>query len=904
MALSSGTRLGAHEILGLLGAGGMGEVYRAHDTRLNRQVAIKVLPEPYAGDPDRVARFQREAQAVAALNHPNIAAIYELAESGGMKFLVLELVEGDTLAERLKRGPIAIDEALGIIKQILEALEVAHEKGICHRDLKPANVKLTPEGAVKVLDFGLAKFLTSGGPAASNLSMSPTLSVAGTYPGVILGTAGYMSPEQARGFEADHRSDLFSIGCILYEVLTGRQAFEGETASDILASVLKSDVEWSALPKSLNPRLIELLRRCLEKSPKKRWHAAADVRVEIETLIGHALVDEPGTARAIAAQPWWRRALLVAAGVLIGGLAAGAAMWLLRTEPARTVARFTVTLPEGQLFTNTGRQVVALSPDGETLVYVANQRLYRRSMGDLEPRVIAGSESLSGVLNPVFSPDGQSIAYYNNADRTLKRIAVGGGAPVTVCETAPVFGLSWDEHGILVGQGPQGILRVSAGGGVPEVVAAIEGNQVASMPQMLPGGKALMFSVKRERDEWDAGQVVAQVIGGERKTLMESAADGRYLPTGHLVFARAGVLLAVPFDVQSLAVDGVPTPVIEGIRRTGLAGAQTGAAQFAVAASGALAYLPGPAALTSADSLGFALFNRKGDAQLLKAPPGSYRAPRVSPDGRWVAFGIEDDRDAAVWIYEIAGSTAARRLTFGGRSRSPIWSPDGQWIAFESDREGDEAIFRQRADGNGVAVRLTKPEKGTSHIPQSWSPDGAHLLFTVQKEGSSALWTLSLKDQRQAPYGDVQGAGLTEGAFSPDGRWVAYSVRQGTPPQGEVFLQPFPSTGAKYLVHRGGHAYWTAKGDALIINAAQGSSVVVPVTTSPHVAFGQPVDFPRRGRSDPNPATNRRNSDSMPDGEHVLGLTRPDATEAEGTSRQILITLNWLDEVKRLVPRP
>ena len=321
-------------------------------------------------------------------------------------------------------------EEIGVIPYQTDPIE-----GICHRDLKPANVKLTPEGAVKVLDFGLAKFMTTGGPAASSLSMSPTLSVAGTYPGVILGTAGYMSPEQARGFEADHRSDLFSIGCILYEVLTGRQAFEGETASDILASVLKSDVEWTALPKNLNPRLLELLRRCLEKSPKKRWHAAADVRVEIETLIGHAIVvDEPRPRRRSWRSRCWKRASLVAAGVLIGALAAGAAMWLLRTEPARTVTRFTVTLPEGQQFTNPGRQLVALSPDGMTLVYVANQRLYRRSMEDLEPRTIAGSEFPSGVLNPVFSPDGQSIAFYVGGERMLKRIAVGGGAPVNICE--------------------------------------------------------------------------------------------------------------------------------------------------------------------------------------------------------------------------------------------------------------------------------------------------------------------------------------------------------------------------------------------------------------------------------------------------------------------------------------
>ncbi|MGH9383843.1 MAG: serine/threonine-protein kinase [Vicinamibacterales bacterium] len=348
-----------------------GEVYRAHDTKLNRQVAIKVLPEASAGDAERIARFQREAQAVAALNHPNIAGIFELADSGAVKFLVLELIEGETLAERLRGVPVPVEEALVIAEQILEALEAAHERGICHRDLKPANVKLVPSRGgysdpptVKVLDFGLAKFL-QGGSIAPNLTQSPTLSLAGTYPGMIMGTAGYMSPEQAKGFEADQRSDLFSFGCVLYELLTGRQAFDGETASEILASVLKSEVDLSVLPPRLNPRIVEILRRCLEKNPKKRWHAAADVRVEIETVMGRALiVDEPRVVIDVSPRPLWRRALPVAAGVLVGALAAGYAAWTLKPEPARAITRFSLPLPEGQQFSNPGRQVVALSPGG------------------------------------------------------------------------------------------------------------------------------------------------------------------------------------------------------------------------------------------------------------------------------------------------------------------------------------------------------------------------------------------------------------------------------------------------------------------------------------------------------------------------------------------------------------
>jgi Tol biopolymer transport system component len=898
LALTPGSTLGTHEIIGLLGAGGMGEVYRAQDTRLNRQVAIKVLPEAYAGDPERVSRFHREAQAVAALNHPNIAAIYELAESAGTKFLVLELIEGDTLADRLRRGAVPIDETLTIVKQILEALEVAHEKGICHRDLKPANIKLTPDGAVKVLDFGLAKFLLDA-PAKANLTHSPTLSVAGTYPGVILGTAGYMSPEQAKGYEADQRSDLFSVGCILYELLTGRQAFDGETASEILAGVLKTEVDLTTLPPRLNPRLTELLRRCLEKNPKKRWHAAADVRVEIELLIGRALiVDEPRLATAMPHQPW-KRAIVVAASVLVGALAAGYAVWSLKPEPPRTVARFTVPLPEGQQFTNTGRQVVAISPDGSNLVYVANNRLYLRPLAGLEPRVIAGSETSTGVLNPVFSPDGQTLTFWNGDDDTLKRLALSGGTAVTICPAEAPFGMHWDETGIVFGQAAKGILRVSPNGGVPEVIATVASDEMASLPQMLPGGNAVLFSVKKTSDMWDAGKVVVQVLGGERKTLVEGGADGRFLPTGHIAYAQSGVLLAVPFDLAKLAVAGGPVPIVEGVRRRATGTNATGITHFSYSRDGALVYLAGPASLSNVDTLDLALFDRKGAAQPLKLKPGMYRSPRVSPDGKFVAFDTEDEKEAVVWLYDLSGARAVQRLTFGGKNRHPIWSRDGKWVAFQSDREGDLAIFRQLADGSGTAERLTKPEAGAEHVAQSWSSGDGHLLFSVLKDKQWTLWTMTMNDRRPARFGDVHSNALVEGVFSPDGRWIAY--QEGNATVRGVFVQPFPATGAKYLVRQGGHPYWSAKGDALVLNVGSNSSVRIPFTTTPRVAFGQAEDFSRAGRSEGNPGTTRRNADSMPDGEHIIGVYDGATTGAEAA--QIQVVLNWFDEVRQRAPR-
>jgi serine/threonine-protein kinase len=910
VALSPGERLGSHEIIGLLGAGGMGEVYRAQDTRLNRQVAIKVLPRTHASDPDRIARFQREAQAVAALNHPNIAGIFEFADAGETTFLVLELIDGDTLAERIRRGPIPVEEALVIGKQILEALEAAHERGICHRDLKPANVKLTPgrggpsdPPTVKVLDFGLAKFL-QGPTYASNLTQSPTLSLAGTYPGMILGTAGYMSPEQAKGFEADQRSDIFSFGCVFYELLSGRQAFAGDTPSEILASVLKTEADLSALPARLNPRIVDVLKRCLEKNPKKRWHAAADVRVEIESVMGRALVvDDPRVVIASHARPLWKRALAIAAGVLVGALVAGYAAWTLKPEPPRQVARFTVSLPEGQQFTNTGRPVVALSPDGANLVYVANQRLNVRSLSGFDSRVIAGSEVAAGVINPVFSPDGQTLVFYSQADRALKRLALSGGAPVTICPVDNLYGLSWSEHGIVFGQRGKGVMRVSPNGGVPEVIAAVGGDELVSSPQMLPGGRAVLFSVRKLADAWDKAKIVVQPLdGGERKTLIDGGAEAHYIQTGHLVYAVSGILLAIGFDIGSLATSGGPVPIVEGVRRSGPGGTAAATAQFSYSETGSLAYLPGPVT-TATDGVDLAIFDRRGNAIPLKLPLGPYRSPRVSPDGKSVAFDSEDESSAIVWVYDLAGTSAIRRLTFEGKNRAPIWSADGQRIAFQSDRDRDLAIFWQRADGTGTAERLTKPEKGTAHLPQSWSPDGQHLLLTAQTgEAQFSLWTMAMKDRQMAAFGNVQSMVTPEAAFSPNGKWIAYFSRDQGPNQ--VFVQPFPSTGAKYLVPQAGAApYWFAKGNELILNAAPQQSLALAFTATPRVGFGRPVDFPRIGRSEGNPLTTRRNADPLPDGEHLIGVSLPASSQVAGGAPQINVVLNWFEEVRQRVPR-
>ena len=444
MPLENGTRLGHYEVVAAIGSGGMGEVYRARDTKLGREVAAKVLPEAFLHDTDRIARFEREAKALAALNHPHIAALYEMAQDGGRQFLVMELIEGITLRDLISSGLLPLEQTLDIARQIADALEAAHEKGVVHRDLKPANVKITPDGVVKVLDFGLARIAASAtdGPSGENLTHSPTLSMMATQAGVILGTAAYMSPEQAKGFATDHRGDVFSFGSLLYEMLTGRQAFPGETAPDVLASIVAREADLSALPPNLNPRLVDLLRRCLEKNPKRRWQAVGDLRAEIETIAA--------APRAIAAvapvAPDPRRKRLapllvtaVIAAVVAGAIVGGAAWTLWPATQVPPITRFTFTLPEGQQPEATALSFAAISPDGTQLVYAADQRLHVRSMSELTPRVIVGTENVFGFTGgPFFPPDGRSVAFWWGSSPqtfTLTRIDVRGGVAVTICES-------------------------------------------------------------------------------------------------------------------------------------------------------------------------------------------------------------------------------------------------------------------------------------------------------------------------------------------------------------------------------------------------------------------------------------------------------------------------------------
>ena len=910
MALAAGTRLGPYEILAPLGAGGMGEVYRTRDTRLNRDVALKILPDTFTHDPERVARFRREAHVLAALNHPHIAAIYGLDEADGNQFLVLELVDGESLDKRIARGPIPVDEALETARQVAEALEAAHDKGIIHRDLKPANIALTGDGQVKVLDFGLAKTAeaTSG---STSLPSSPTI----TSPtlmsavGVILGTAGYMSPEQAKGLTSDKRSDVWAFGCVLYEMLTGRRAFAGDDVSDTLAAVLRSEPDWTALPKDLSPAMRLLLQRCLEKDRKKRIADLSTARFLIDQP---AIVDTAADMTRRPPTPMWRRAIPFLATAAVAAAIVGGVAWTLRPAPTPSaISRFTIPLQEGQMFTNDGRHVVAISPDGSQIVYVADGRLHRRSMASLESVPIPGTEGRQGVLNPVFSPDGRSIAFWVADDRTIRRMAIDGGAAVTVCTSERPLGIFWDASGILFGQGGKGIMRVAATGGEPETLVRVAEGEVAHGPQMLPDGRHVLFTVATgaSADRWDKAKVVLQTLNsGDRTTLIDGGSDGRVLPTGHIVYAHGATLLAVPFDLRRLEVRGGPVPVLQGVRRGNTPEINPGVAHFTVSDTGSLVYVPGPVSPTAADQQ-LVRVDPKGDVQPLRLPKGRFETPRVSPDGKQLAFGTEDAREAIVWIYDLSGATSMRRLTVGGRNRYPIWSADGERVAFQSDRDGDVSIYWQRADGTGPAERLTTAEPGMSHVPESWSPTGDRFLFSVITKAiiGPSLWTFSLRDRKAEPFGGVRfsAANVPRAVFSPDGRWVAYmSDETGTT---NVYVQPFPATGTKYPISRGRglSPLWSPDGKAIVyVEGADtgrgGGLVVTSLTTEPTFTFGNPVERPAGrlqtgGASAPN---SPRRFDIAPDGS-IIGMIDTDEIAA---ALRLEVVLSWTEELKGRVP--
>ena len=734
-----GKSIAHYRVTEMLGKGGMGEVYRATDTKLNRDVALKVLPEVFARDADRMARFKREAHVLASLNHPNVASIYGLEEADGVHCLVLELVEGPTLAERIQEGAVPLEESLNIAKQIADALEAAHEKGIIHRDLKPANVKVTPEGMVKVLDFGLAKALAE--PASEAVTEnSPILSVAATHAGIILGTAAYMSPEQARGQEADKRADIWSFGVVLYEMLTGKRTFEGQTVSDTLAAVLRAEVDWEALPTGTPATIRKLLQRCLGKDRKRRLQAIGEARIAIEEYISDPAASSMLiSAPAVAPPPTWRRALTWAvAGML--AIVAAVGLW----APWRTGSppmRLSIEVPPGEsLVTNRGAAAV-ISPDGTRLAFAvgegAQRKLHLRSLDQLQATEISGTGE---VHSPFFSPDGEWVGFFGNG--LLKKVSVRGGATVTLCVVQRAGGGSWSEDGtiIIAPTRTSGLSRVSSAGGTREDVTTLdkEKDEVSHRwPQVLPGGKSVLFTVGLGGAY---GNIEVQSLeSGERKTVQQAGIYGRYLPTRHLAYVREGTLFAAPFDLGRLEVTGPPAPIVEDVQTS----LPYWSAQFDFSQTGTLVYLTGEGA---ANAVSIFWMDQEGKTEPLLPTPRGYSYPSFSPDGKRLAVHITEGSNIDLWVYELERETLSR-LTFDeGADLVPVWTPDGQRLTFASDRGGGAwNLYWKRADGTGDAERLM--ESSNLQVPISWSPDGKVLAFyELGPETGWDLWTLPMEE--------------------------------------------------------------------------------------------------------------------------------------------------------------
>lgn len=907
MALAIGTALRHYEIRSLLGSGGMGEVYRARDTRLARDVAIKVLPEAVARNAKWIERFEREARVLAALNHPHIAAIYGREEVEETHALVLELVEGPTLADRLAGGPLPVEEALEIARQIAQGVEAAHEKGIVHRDLKPANIKVTEDGTVKVLDFGLAKALGDEAPVSADLN-SPTLSELATAVGVLLGTAAYMSPEQARGQKAGRRADVWAFGCVLFEMLAGYRPFDGETVTDVLAAIVKEQPDWSRLPADTPPTIRRLLRRCLEKDLRERLHDIGDARIEIGDVIREPVSQGPAIVPAIppGTSPPKRvfTALSgLAAGILIGTLltlwTAGGKQRMTRqpaTPTAGPVGRGVVELPPEAPLAVGARvpligydsPVIALSPDGTQLAYVGESgrgtQLYLRAMDGFEVKLVPGTES---AVHPFFSPDGRWLGFLT--DDKVKKVSLQGGGPVTICEARAAIRATWTRDDAIYFAQNEGrtLMRVAAGGARPVEIKDIREmrNVRTIFNQVLPDGKsALLTSWSRGISADYADILLLSLETLETRRLIEFGYDARYVSTGHLLFGRAGNLLVAPFDLERLEARGDPVPAISGVAMASIAGQ----AQVAIADDGSLVYVPG-----GDNSVGeLAQVDRRGKTEVLPVPERVYGSFDLAPGGRRLAVHVADVNDY-VWIYDI-DRREGRKLTATGDDGWPAWMPDGRAVTLTSRSPGEGwRILRQDVDGHGRPEVLVRNESQAAS--GSWSADGRVLVYDVWTGARSGINIFSMPDKRDFLWLPREGNVRAQQAqLSPDGRWVAYlSNATG---QYQTWVRSFPDgeTVRQISVDGGVEPRWCEKCDQLFYRnggrwmASRFSVRTEPAWEPPQLAFETDfIDTP--GLS----------YDVSADGQLLFVVKRA----REPIRTKLHVIHNWFKELERLSPR-
>ena len=880
----TGDSIGAYTIVARLGAGGMGEVFRARDPKLGRDVAIKILPRVFSLDPERLARFEREARILASQNHPHIGAIYGLENTGGTLALVLELIEGDTLAERIADGPLAVEDAVPLATQIAEALEAAHDRGIVHRDLKPANIKVTPDSSVKVLDFGLAK-AAAGSEASPDLARSPTITaLAGTHEGTLLGTAAYMSPEQARGKSVDRRTDMWAFGCVLYEMLSGRPAFGGATLADTLSAIISREPDWTALPAGTPRDVQRLLKRCLEKNPSRRLRDAADVRMALEDVL-----NEPATmaeTTAVARPSHGRVALIVA---LVAMLAAAAAWTLKPSAPplSSPVTRLSVTLPPGDTLGLTW-PAIALSGDGRLLAYTAGRallpaQLFVRAIDSLDGVLVPGSE---GAKSPFFSPDGRWIGFF--AQGKLKKVLASGGGLETLCDAASAFGGSWGRDGWIYFApfNTSGIWKVPASGGRPAEVTKLNrtlGEASHRWPQITPDGKALLFTVWTGPG-WDEKHLVAQLTdGGERRLLVSGASTGRYLSTGQLLYARNDEMFVVPFDLKQVKVTGPPVTLVD--RASEQANAGEGA-QVAVADSGTLAYVRSASHGTDRRMV---WVGPGGTVEPLNSPPGAYVDPSISPDGGSVAVSMQGPRQA-IWIYDLARSTLTT-LPSPGSSQAPTWTRDGRRLAYRGTQAGYRNIFWRAADGSDSEERLTTDE--ALQTPASVAPHDAMLLFDrVSPATGRDIWMLRLDGSRRAQ--PVLNTQFNEwaGRLSPDGRWMAYASDESG--RREIYLRRYPEPGGRLPISTSGgdEPVWSRDGAELFYrNGDQMMAVTIGGGSAPAVGTARLQFEGHYQVSDAGIA----GYDVSPDRRFLMIAS----SAAEQPVNQITVVLNWSEELKR-----
>ncbi len=911
MGLVPGTRLGPYEVAAQIGAGGMGEVYRALDTNLKRAVAIKVLPEALAADAERLARLQREAEVLASLNHPHIAQIYGLEKtdpstSAGQTAttaLVLELVEGPTLADRIVEGPMPIEDALPIAKQIAEALEAAHEQGIVHRDLKPANVKVRPDGQVKVLDFGLAKLAGGDVLPAGSIAMtaSPTLTVHATYLGVILGTAAYMSPEQAKGKAVDRRADIWAFGVVLCEMLTGRRMYEAETAAETLARIIEREPDLTTLPSSTPMPVRHIIERCLTKDPRARLQAMGEARIAIDRAIAQPrtspVADDAHQSRSSSLIPW------TVAGALALGLIAVVALW----------APWRIPLPSASVQVNAGigadaslmtdvGTAAALSPDGQTLAFAAATSatqpsiLYVRRLDQLQATPLAGTED---ARSPFFDPAGESIAFF--AGGKLKKVPATGGAVVTLADAPTGRGGAWADDGTITFQPDivsvtAALARVSSAGGTPDAMPR-ETRGRARFPQLLPGGQVLYTRAA----PGGVAEVLVGPLGSDERKVLVQGGYGRYVPSGHLLYIQNATLFAVGFDIDRLELIGSPVPMIEGV----MAAESMMAAQFSVSNTGTLAYLPGRLTTTDPPML---WMDARGTTTPLLSKPTSWGSPRFSPDGRKLVVDIIDG-SSDIWVYDL-DRASLDRVTFERETvdAEPVWTPDSQRVVFRSTRDNAAVsnLYWKRADNTGAVQRLTTSDN--NQFPGAWHPSGKYFAFHQQSARSNAdIWILPMEGDEKSGWKPgtptvFLNTTATEGepVFSPDGRWLAYTSNENGPI--EVYVRPFPGPGGPWQVSSGGGLtpVWSRTKNELLYGTLNQQIMVASYRVEGD-SFQR--DEPRVW-SETRFATRRRRSfDLHPDGNRVV-LAPEAQPHALVKQDRIVFVFNFFDELRRRVPVP